>query len=1071
MPREIPTATYRLQLTREFGFDAAAQLVPYLKRLGISHLYTSPFLKARSGSQHGYDIVDHAQLNPEFGGEEAFARLSRALSDADIGLILDFVPNHMGIGRADNEWWLDVLEWGPKSPHADSFDIDWETLPYKPEGGVLLPILGKPYGHVLEDGEIKLAFDAGEGSFSAWYYEHRLPIRPNRYGDILRTVVAAGGAEDESAGQALLDLAARHPDPREPSREQAPTFKAALAAVPGGAAVIERGLHAYQPKPGDPAHVSTLHRLLERQHYRLAYWRVASSEINYRRFFDVNDLAGIRPEDMGTFVAIHWRVASLIVDGQLHGLRIDHIDGLRDPAQYARRLQRLIRRLRGSRRPFYTLIEKILGEGEALPKFPGVAGTTGYEWLNLISRVLVDARGMPKLDETAHAITRRTAPFGEVLEQSKRRVLDTLLSSEFTVLVRLLSRIAAGHWRTRDYTLDGLRAALELFIVHFPVYRTYITAEGPSDTDRKTIARTVEAARAHWFRPDVEIFNFLQDVLTLDLIGPGRQGYSKARVRRFALKVQQVTGPMMAKSLEDTTFYRYFHLLALNEVGGDPALPALSFDDFHQRMGERMRVTPHGLTATATHDTKRGEDARARILTLSELPDEWDQEVKAWAALNAGLADHSGGRRTPSHAHEYMLYQTLVGAWPLDGSDAAFTERIQAYALKAAREGKLETSWTNPNQGYEEGLARFIERILDPVQSSEFLGRVGAFAQRIALLGALNSLAQLTLKATMPGVPDFYQGTEFWDLSLVDPDNRRPVDFTARADALRAVESNPNWQSLSAHWQDGRIKLALTRQLLALRHALPDVFTHGTYRPLEVTGPDRDHILAFARSTERDSVIVVVTRHLARLTEGGRRWPETLRIEATVNFDAEYIFHDSLSAKRQISGPEVPASGLLGPLPVAVLHARRPSPRRSGHRAAPRPRLSLPVRNSGSALARLAGNRCGLQTVLTSNEPAMESVMNDRDERALEERIRQRAHRLWLQEGCPEGRAEVHWDQAAELVAIEDNQRLATERVPKPDEIGPSGEPIEPITAVENAGEFPTLTDQGEQAYPSRRRA
>ena len=928
MPREIPTATYRLQLTREFGFDAATALVPYLKALGVSHLYTSPFLKARSGSQHGYDIVDHAQLNPEFGGEEGFARLSQALGDASIGLILDFVPNHMGIGRADNEWWLGVLEWGPKSPHADSFDIDWETLPYKPEGGVLLPILGKSYGHSLEDGEIKLAFDAAEGSFSAWYFEHRLPIRPNRYGDILRTVVAAAGAEQEPAGRALLDLAARYPDPREPSREQAPAFKAALAAVPAGAAVIERGLHAYQPKPDDPAHVSALHRLLERQHYRLAYWRVASSEINYRRFFDVNDLAGIRPEDMGTFVAIHWRVASLIADGQLHGLRIDHIDGLRDPAQYARRLQRLIRRLRGSRRPFYTLIEKILAEGEALPKFSGVAGTTGYEWLNLISRVLVNSGGMPKLDETARVMTRRTAPFEEVLEQSKRRVLETLLSSEFTVLVRLLSRIAAGHWRTRDYTLDGLRAALELFIIHFPVYRTYIIADGPSDIDRATIARTIEAARAHWFRPDVEIFDFLQDVLTLDLIGPGRQGYSKARVRRFALKVQQVTGPVMAKSLEDTTFYRYFHLLALNEVGGDPALPGLSPEAFHQRMMERAAVTPHGLTATATHDTKRGEDARARLLVLSELPDEWTEEVGAWAALNARLADESGVRRTPSHAHEYMLYQTLVGAWPLEDPDNAFTQRIQAYALKAAREGKLETSWTNPNQSYEEGLSSFIERLLDPGDSSEFLGRVDAFAQRIALVGALSSLAQLTLKTTMPGVPDFYQGTELWDLSLVDPDNRRPVDFVARADALNAVEMNPDWGALTAHWQDGRIKLALTRRLLALRITLPDVFTHGAYRPLEVTGPDRDHVIAFARSTERDTVFVIVGRHFGRVADGGRRWPERLPWNASVTLGAGQRLRNWLDPQRPISGPQISVSELFGPLPIAVLHLRKASVRR-----------------------------------------------------------------------------------------------------------------------------------------------
>jgi (1->4)-alpha-D-glucan 1-alpha-D-glucosylmutase len=408
--------------------------------------------------------------------------------------------------------------------------------------------------------------------------------------------------------------------------------------------------------------------------------------------------------------------------------------------------------------------------------------------------------------------------------------------------------------------------------------------------------------------------------------------------------VQQVTGPMMAKSLEDTTFYRYFHLLALNEVGGDPVLPALSAADFHQRMIERASVSPHGLTATATHDTKRGEDARARILALSELPDEWAEEAKAWAALNADFADASGPRRAPSHAHEYMLYQTLVGAWPLDGQDESFTERIQAYALKAAREGKLETSWTNPNESYERGLARFITSILDPKQSSQFLARVDAFAQRIALIGALNGLAQLALKATMPGVPDFYQGTEFWDLSLVDPDNRRPIDFAARADALRAVAADPDWSAFTASWQDGRVKLALTCLLLALRTELPDLFTNGAYRPLEVSGPDRDHILAFARSNERDTVFVIIGRHLARVAGGGGRWPNSLPWDATVALGGEQELRNVLEPQRRsASGPEISVSELLGPLPVALLHARKVDSRRNRTRIRSAPALAEPA--------------------------------------------------------------------------------------------------------------------------------
>jgi (1->4)-alpha-D-glucan 1-alpha-D-glucosylmutase len=924
MPRDVPLATYRLQLTKDFTFDDAARIVPYLQALGISHLYGSPFLKARAGSTHGYDIVDHSQLNPEFGGEEAFSRLSLALAKADIGLILDFVPNHMGVGRADNGWWLDVLEWGERSPHAASFDIDWESLPFKAEGGVLLPILGRAYGDVLESGEIKLAFDPAEGSFSAWYYEHRLPIRPNRYHDIVRTVVTAAGAAEEPAGRALLEAVAPHTDPRSPSREEAPALKAALAAVEGGAAVIERGLVAYSPSETDPAPGYTLHRLLDRQHYRLAHWRVAVSEINYRRFFDVNDLAGLRVEHIPTFAAVHRLVMRLIGEGRLHGIRLDHIDGLQNPIRYCQRLQRVIRAARGggrALRPFYTLVEKILGQGEPMPKLPGVAGTTGYEWLNVISRALLDDRGRERLDATARKLTGRGEPFETVVEHAKRRVLHTLLSSEFTVLVRQLTRIAAGHFRTRDFTQDRLRLALELFVIHFPVYRTYVTVDGATDYDRATIAKTIEAARAQWFGPDIAIFDFLQDALTRDLVAPGRQGYSRVRVRRFSLKVQQFTGPMMAKSLEDTAFYRYFHLLALNEVGGEPTLPALAAQEFHASMQARSKEAPHGLTATATHDTKRGEDARARILVLSELADEWSGLAEQWTRLNAHLLTGEGRWRIPSRAHEYMLYQALVGAWPLDGPDQDFVKRMQAYALKAAREGKLETSWTNPDERYEAGLNDFVAAVLDRGRSAAFLDSFAPFARRVALVGALNGLAQVALKATMPGVPDFYQGTEFWDLSLVDPDNRRPVDFGGRTAALQAIGEAPDWNALAASWHDGRIKLALTRHLLALRRKHPTVFTSGSYEPLRVTGADAERVIAFARTDGRHSVIVVIGRHFADATDGGRHWATGKTWDASVDVGGRAGLRAALAATPDIAAGVVPVSELFGALPVALLEA------------------------------------------------------------------------------------------------------------------------------------------------------
>jgi len=619
MPPPIPIATYRVQLTPNFDFDAAAAIVPYLKALGITHLYASPFMKARKGSTHGYDIVDHTKINPELGGDAGFERLSQALGQHDLGLILDFVPNHVGVHFADNPWWLDVLEWGPASPHAVSFDIDWDILPYRARGGVLLPIIGSSYGEALERGEIELRYDADEGSFSAWYFEHRLPIAPERYSEILRAIVKEAGAEDGSAGKRILELASRYRGLRHPNRREAPAFKAELKSIAGSAEIIARGLDAYRAAPDRAVQILALHHLLERQHYKLGHWRLASSDINYRRFFDVNTLAGLRVEDHSTFEAIHRLVKKLIAEGKLQGLRLDHIDGLRDPAQYFQRLRRLIRDAQGKdARPFYMVVEKILGENEKLHPFTGVHGTTGYEWLNAITQVLVDGNGLDPLDEVWRQVSNMSPRLEPVLRDAKRRVLETLLTSEFTVLTRLLARIAGGHYSTRDYSADSLRQALELYVLHFPVYRTYLTSADPSGHDRALISETIEKARADWFAADEGIFEFLRDTLTMDLIKPGRAAHSAPRVRRFALKVQQFTGPMMAKSLEDTAFYRYHRLLALNEVGGDPSAKALSVDAFHDMMRTRAKEWPHGMTTTATHDTKRGEDARARLVENHE---------------------------------------------------------------------------------------------------------------------------------------------------------------------------------------------------------------------------------------------------------------------------------------------------------------------------------------------------------------------------------------------------------------------------------------------------------------------
>jgi (1->4)-alpha-D-glucan 1-alpha-D-glucosylmutase len=673
---------------------------------------------------------------------------------------------------------------------------------------------------------------------------------------------------------------------------------------------------------------ANLHRLLERQHFRLAHWGLAATDINYRRFFDISSLAGLRVEDAGTFAAIHGLVAELVARGELQGLRLDHIDGLYDPAQYCERLLDLIRARRPTREPFYVVMEKILGEDEPLPQFPGIAGTTGYEWLNVIARVLLDGRGLVPLDRLWHEVSGNDRTFARILLEAKQYILENILQSELAALARLLARIAAGDYHTRDHSADRLRAALELFVLHFPVYRTYVDPSGAAAADRATIAQALDAARAHWTGADAGIFDFLRGALTLDLSASTAGRHGAARVRRFALKLQQFTGPMMAKSLEDTAFYRYHRLIALNEVGGNPAAGALSVADFHGLMKSRRAQAPHGLTATATHDTKRGEDARARLLCLAEIPDDWAQLVATWRTMNAPLVHACGPARTPTAAHEYMLYQALLGAWVPGGPDAGLIERMESFAIKAAREGKQETSWLDPNEPYEAGLKQFIHDILDRERSRRFIGSFGAFAARISLMGALNSLVQVVLKATMPGVPDFYQGTELWDLSLVDPDNRRPVDFPARERALQSLPEQADWGALAQAWPNGGIKLALTARLLALRRRLPHVLAHGDYRPLAVKGPHRDEIVAYARGHGGDAVIVIVARHFSRATRGGRRWPKPSDWDAAVSVEDYSALQQILTALGPAAGPE-PAMGpqlavaaVFDTLPVALLHAR-----------------------------------------------------------------------------------------------------------------------------------------------------
>jgi (1->4)-alpha-D-glucan 1-alpha-D-glucosylmutase len=925
MAPPILLATYRLQFTSTFAFDEAARIAPYLKALGVSHVYASPFLKAQRGSTHGYDVIDHTQLNPELGGEVAFERFCSALRDNDLGLILDFVPNHVGVHYSENAWWQDVLEWGPKSPHAASFDIDWDILPFRSKPGVLLPILGTSYSEALTSGAIELRFEPATGSFAAWYLEHRLPITPERYSDILRHIVSTEAAPATDHGRALLDIAQRYAGPHNPNRKTAPALKNELIARNEAHGLITTGLAAYRTGPDRTAATTALHHLLERQHYRLAYWRLATSEINYRRFFDINTLAGLRIEDRRTFDRVHVLVRRLIAEDKIQGLRLDHIDGLQDPAQYFVRLRRLIHEAQGSvRKAFPRWIEKILGEDEPLPSFVEVSGTTGYEWLNAITRVLLEPNGLIELDDIWRQASNSAPSFETVLHAAKRRVLETMLASEFTVLVRLLARIAAGHYSTRDISEASLRQAFELFVLNFPVYRTYITAAGAGQNDRVLIETTIEKARKSWFGADAEIFDFLRDTLTLDLVAPGRAAHSRPRVLRFALKVQQFTGPLMAKSLEDTAFYRYPRLLALNEVGGSPAAAALSAETFHEMLKTRASRWPQGLTTTATHDTKRGEDARTRILALTELASDWAYLVGRWKILNARFVTTNANSRIPSIVDEYLLYQSLIGSIPANGITPDFVDHLKAYLQKAVREAKLETSWLNPNVAYEDGVAAFIDAILNPEASSEFLSSLFDFAARSSLLGALNSLTQLTLKATMPGVPDFYQGTELWDLSFVDPDNRQPVNFGRRKQLLDQIDNN--WQALSRDWADGRIKLAWTAHLLCMRRRAAAVFALGGYRPLTVTGAHRSHVIAFARVHKQKAAVVLALRHFATLTDSGRRWPKFDALNAQVPLDESELRVDTAVGNLIEVGAvlsHVPAVILLGGIKPSRLRVAR----------------------------------------------------------------------------------------------------------------------------------------------------
>jgi (1->4)-alpha-D-glucan 1-alpha-D-glucosylmutase len=874
-----PRATYRLQLGPGLTFDDAAALLDYLKELGVSDCYTSPFLETASRGSHGYDVSDHNRLRDELGGEAAFARLAAALRERDMGLLIDVVPNHMGIAQNRNAWWYDVLENGAASQYAAYFDIDWHPVKAELADKVLLPILGEQYGAVLDKGELRLSLE--DGRFVVRYYETALPISPRSYARILGhrldTLAAELGGEhaDVVALKSLVTWFATLPPRTEKDPERLAARRrekdigrdrllALLAESAPVRAFVEENVRIFNGTPGEPPSMDLLDALLAEQAYRVAYWRVAGEEINYRRFFDINDLAAIRMEDPEVFEVAHRLIFKLVRDGVVTGLRIDHPDGLYDPAEYFRRLQR------GTGGDFYIVAEKILAPGEQLPDSWETAGTTGYEFLNLLNGIFVDRANARAMEQVYARLIKTRPGFVDIVHECKRLITETSMASELNVLGHRLNTISETHRSSRDFTLGSLTRALRETIVGFPVYRTYVDGKVTA-RDREYIARAIGHARRR-ATTDATVYEWLQNVLTLQT----PEGASEADVRErldFVMRFQQITGPVTAKGFEDTALYRFNRLVSLNEVGGDPSRFGVTLAEFHAENTARLRRAPYTLSATATHDTKRGEDVRARINVLSEIPVEWRRRLAVWQRLNRRYRTMVDGAAVPGANTEYLIYQTLVGAWPIDA------ERLSAYLAKAVREAKSHTSWINPNAPYDAALSRFVETILDPQRSKAFLDDFTPFQARVAAFGVLNSLAQTLIKITAPGVPDFYQGTELWDLSLVDPDNRRPVDWKLRRRLLdqltHTLATTPNRAALArelfAHPDDARVKLFLIHEALGLRRARPALFAGGTYRPLEVRGALAEHVCAFARVGEDAAAVIVVPRLLAR--RGGEASP------------------------------------------------------------------------------------------------------------------------------------------------------------------------------------------------------
>jgi len=898
MALRVPIATYRLQFNSNFRFRDALQLVPYLHELGITDLYTSPLLQARRGSQHGYDVTDPSHLNPELGTDADFDGLVAELKKYDMGLLLDIVPNHMA-ASSENPWWMDLLENGSRSQFASHFDVDWHPPSRALDNRVLLPILGKPYAEALEDGELSVTLEAG--AFFVNYFDFKLPISPRTYAQILEMRadrLSKKASIDPSVLQefqgllaALQQLSVANQDgpiDRRQVQEIKDRISRLYSRAPEIKRFIDRTLRTFNGKKGQASSFGQLDRLLARQAYVLAYWQTPNQGINYRRFFTISDLVGVRIGDPLAFEASHAIPLRLADKGLVTGFRIDHIDGLRDPEGYLQRLQDRLQPTSaglpgGENRAaaFYIALEKILSPRETLSRHWPVQGTTGYDYLNALNGLFVDNQGLARLEKPYCEFVHSDMPYEDLVYLKKKQVMTTMLSVEVRSLGHYLGMLALQDRYAREIPRDELTRTLVETTACLPVYRTYLRDFGVSDFDRQVIEIALKEARRRNPHLESAAFDWLRELLLLE---PAPHVLPEHREQRlsFVMTWQQITGPITAKGVEDSALYVDNRLISLNEVGGDPSMPVNSPAEFHSFLMRRHKDWPNTMNATMTHDAKHAEDFRARVNVLSEIPDQWSACVARWSEWNADKRIPVNQHVVPEPNEEMLLYQTLLGSWPsCSCGNTQYVKRIQDFMVKAGREAMVHTRWTVPNVEHENALTEFVEAILRPSERNPFLHDFEEFAARIKFHGALNSLSQLLVKICSPGVADFYQGSELWDLRLVDPDNREPVDFNKREEQLRKIREPGRLEEMLSEWPTGQVKLFVMQRGLGYRREHASLFIRGKYIPLSVQGTHSDSVFAFARHFRRSWVVLIVPRVTTRITEaqilptGKNVWSDT----------------------------------------------------------------------------------------------------------------------------------------------------------------------------------------------------